>query len=184
MRDPTGHLHPCHEVGERNGIFFHNSAFHNKLTSRKYAAHHIHFHNYAHAILMLLLWILPTNIPTLVVWIHNLTNHWLMPVPALYNILSIIPYILLVETLSTRHMIPPATTRIRHVSNVLLLILSGTSAIYGVTYAYLLHQIANVVCGWLTLLHLSSFAVGLYGPPRVLGGLTGETKPAHREKQP
>jgi len=53
-----------------------------------------------------MLWILPINLPTLVVWIHNLTVHWLTPFSSHHNVLSILPFVLLVETLSTGKMLP------------------------------------------------------------------------------
>ena len=70
-----------------------------------------HFYNYAHSLLILMLWILPINAPVLVVWIHNLTVHWLTPFSTHHNLLSVLGYILLVETMSTNNMIPRVTSR-------------------------------------------------------------------------
>ncbi|KAK7523445.1 GPI inositol-deacylase-like protein [Phyllosticta citriasiana] len=114
------------------------------------------FYNYAHSMLILMIWILPINVPVLVVWIRNLAVHWLTPFSSHHNILSIMPFILLVETLSTGRMIPRVPNRIRYVTNVLLFILAAYAAIYGVTYAYLLHHLANILCAWLVAIHLSS----------------------------
>lgn len=58
-----------------------------------------------------MLWVLPINIPVLVVWVHNLTVHWLTPFSSHHNVLSIMPFILLVETLTGGKMIPRVTTR-------------------------------------------------------------------------
>jgi GPI inositol-deacylase len=58
-----------------------------------------------------MLWILPINLPVLVVWIRNLAVRWLTPFSSHHNILSILPYILLVETLSTGRMIPRVMSR-------------------------------------------------------------------------
>lgn len=74
------------------------------------AAHH-NFYNYVHSILILMLWVLPINIPVLIVWVHNLAVHWLTPFSSHHNVLSIMPYILLVETLTSGTMIPRVTTR-------------------------------------------------------------------------
>ena len=59
-----------------------------------------------------MLWLLPINIPVLVVWIHNLAVHWLTPFSSHHNIASISPYVLLVETMSTGHMVPRLTSRL------------------------------------------------------------------------
>jgi GPI inositol-deacylase len=55
------------------------------------------FYNYVHSILVLMLWVLPLNLPILVVWIHNLAVHWLTPFSSHHNVLSIMPFIVLVE---------------------------------------------------------------------------------------
>lgn len=72
---------------------------------------HYNFYNYTHSLLVLMLWVLPINIPVLVVWIRNLAVHWLTPFSSYHNILSIMPYILVVETMSAGHMIPRINTR-------------------------------------------------------------------------
>ena len=135
------------------------------------------FHNYAHSILILMLWILPINLPTLVVWIHNLTVHWLTPFSSHHNVLSILPFVLLVETLSTGKMLPrlcpsqttdtsrpayvgsflqhtlPPTRLAHHVTSILLFSLAAYAGLYGVTYAYLLHFIVNGCAAWLMLIY-------------------------------
>lgn len=80
------------------------------------------FFNYCQSILVLMIWILPINIPVLVVWVRNLAVHWLTPFSSHHNILSIMPFILLVETLSTGRMVPRVTNRF---VNILPLLVSG-----------------------------------------------------------
>src|SRR5437870_3157329 len=100
-----------------------------------------------------MIWILPINLPVLVVWIRNLAVHWLTPFSSHHNILSIMPFILLVETLSTGRMIPRVQSRFRLFTSLLLFSIAGYAAIYGVTYAYLLYHLANILCAWLVLIH-------------------------------
>ncbi|TKA77812.1 hypothetical protein B0A55_04600 [Friedmanniomyces simplex] len=114
------------------------------------------FYNYAHSLLVLLLWILPINMPVLVVWIHNLAVHWLTPFSTHHNLLSVLPYILLVEMLSTGAMVPRLTGRIRYTTNLALFTFALYAAVYGVTYAYRLHHMVNALCAWLFLVHLSA----------------------------
>ncbi|KAF2713243.1 GPI inositol-deacylase-like protein [Pleomassaria siparia CBS 279.74] len=111
------------------------------------------FYNYAHSILILMIWILPINLPVLVVWVRNLTVHWLTPFSSHHNILSIMPFILLVETLSTGRMVPRVQSHFRLFTNVLLFSIAAYAAIYGVTYAYVLHHLANILCAWLVAIH-------------------------------
>lgn len=120
-----------------------------------------------------MLWILPINLPVLIVWIHNLAVHWLTPFSSHHNILSITPFILMVELLSTGCMIPRlATFRFLRserntsfvrdrglldiLTNVLLFGMACFAAIFGVTYAYMLHQCVNWLCAWLLVLHVLS----------------------------
>ncbi|KAF2802940.1 GPI inositol-deacylase [Mytilinidion resinicola] len=139
------------------------------------------FYNYTHSILVLMLWILPINLPVLVVWIRNLAVHWLTPFSSHHNILSIMPFILLVETLSTGRMVPRVTARIRYLTNVLLFALAVYAAVYGVTYAYLLHHIANILCAWLVVLHLSNSSFSL---SRLNVMLEGVGPDGHVKKRP
>lgn len=149
---------------------------------------------------MLMLWILPINMPVLVVWVRNLAVHWLTPFSSHHNILSIMPYILLVETLSTGRMVPRVTTRyeaslspftlddqlltptrVRFLTNIFLFVLSLYAAIYGVTYAYLLHHIVNIICAWLVTIHLSSSTFPFSRLNRLLDG---EEPRGHIKKRP
>lgn len=130
-----------------------------------------------------MLWILPINLPTLVVWIHNLTVQWLTPFSSHHNVLSILPFVLLVETLSTGKMIPrlhrhshrqrsitastaqgqqnadyhPKLHSLAHqATSVLFFAMAAYAAIYGVTYAYVLHHIVNVISAWLMIVYYAS----------------------------
>jgi GPI inositol-deacylase len=117
----------------------------------------LNFFNYTYSILILMLWVLPINLPVLVVWIHNLAVHWLTPFSSHHNVLSIMPFILLVETLSSGVMVPQLR-RGRWATNMLFFVLAVYAALYGMTYAYRLHYIANIIALWLVVLH---FGVGL-----------------------
>jgi GPI inositol-deacylase len=113
----------------------------------------MNFSNYAHSIFILMLWVLPINLPVLIVWIHNLSVHWLTPFSSHHNVLSIMPFIILVETLTSGTMIPRITTKARYLTNVIFFSLAVFTAMYGVTYAYMLHQLVNLVALWLVIVH-------------------------------
>lgn len=132
---------------------------------------HYNFYNYSHSMLILMLWVLPINIPVLLVWAHNLAVHWLTPFSSHHNVLSIMPYLILVETLTCGKMIPRVGSRARHITSVLFFILAIYAAVYGVTYAYALHHIVNLVCAWLVAVHFSSSEVSLQGLSQILDGV-------------
>ncbi|KAK5156159.1 GPI inositol deacylase [Recurvomyces mirabilis] len=119
------------------------------------------FYNYAHSMLVLMLWILPINMPVLAVWIHNLAVHWLTLFSTHHNLLSVLPFILIVETMSTGSMVPRVTSRVRYITNISTFGFALYAAVYGVTYAYRLHHMANALCAWLFIIHLSNGPLSL-----------------------
>lgn len=121
------------------------------------------FYNYVHSLLLLMLWILPINLPTLVVWVHNLAVQWLTPFSSHHNVLSIMPFIVLVETLTTGNMLPRVNSRFRHFTSVLLFGISIYAAVYGVSYAYMLHYLVNLVVAWLVVIHATADSWPLSG---------------------
>lgn len=114
------------------------------------------YYHYSHSILLLMMWVLPINLPILAVWVRNLAVHWLTPFSSHHNVLSIMPFILLVENLTTGKMVPQITSSLRHITSGLLFGTALCAAIYGVSHAYLLHYLVNVVAAWLVILHSSS----------------------------
>ncbi|PHH58877.1 hypothetical protein CDD81_4183 [Ophiocordyceps australis] len=128
----------------------------------------LNYYNYAHSILLLMTWVLPINLPILAVWVRNLAVHWMTPFSSHHNLLSIMPFILLVENITTGRMVPQMTASSRHVTSILLFGTALCAAIYGVSRAYILHHLVNIVAAWLVLLHsasdtwyLASLAVGM-----------------------
>lgn len=150
-----------------------------------------------------MLWVLPINGPVLVVWVHNLAVHWLTPFSSHHNVLSIMPFILLVETLTGGKMVPRVSSKyvftrlsciptlarcwdviltksysFRYVTNVLFFFLAVYAAVYGITYAYLLHHLVNVVAAWLVAIHFSGHNFSLSGLSQILevGDSEGDIK--------
>jgi hypothetical protein len=121
------------------------------------------FYNYTHSLLILMLWVLPINLPILVVWMRNLAVHWLTPFSSHHNVLSIMPFIILVETLTTGKMVPRVTSRLRYVTSILLFAIAVYAAVYGVSYAYMLHYLVNIVAGWLVIIHLTADSWSISG---------------------
>jgi hypothetical protein len=128
-----------------------------------------------------MLWVLPINLPVLVVWIHNLSVHWLTPFSSHHNVLSIMPFLVLVETLTTGKMIPRVTSRLRHLTSVLLFSISIYAAVYGVSYAYMLHYLVNLVAAWLVMIHSTSDTWSLSGLSDLYKGNADDRK---RGKEP
>jgi hypothetical protein len=60
--------------------------------------------------------------------------------------------------LSPHHYLNECTNenRAKHITYTLLFCLAGYSALYGVSYAYLLHHVANIFSAWLVIIYLAS----------------------------
>ncbi|KAL4892476.1 PGAP1-domain-containing protein [Aspergillus ambiguus] len=147
---------------------------------------HYNFSNYTHSIFILMLWILPINILVLLVWAHNLVVHWFMPFSSHHNVLSIMPFILLVEAMTTGTMIPRVTTRLKYITSSILFSIAIYAAVYGVSYAYLLHHLANIFAAWLVGIYLSSSGLSVRRLWRILEGDEGSSnaEPGSMKKKP
>ena len=124
-----------------------------RIASDMKSATNYNFYNYSHSILLLMLWVLPINLPILAVWVRNLSVHWLTPFSSHHNVLSIMPFILLVENLTSGMMVPRVTSRLRHLTSLLLFATALYAAMYGVSFAYMLHYLVNIVAAWLVVIH-------------------------------
>jgi glycosylphosphatidylinositol deacylase len=173
-----------------------------RLARDTHSGAHYNFYNYATSMLVLMLWVLPINMPVLIVWIHNLAVHWLTPFSTHHNLLAVLPLVLLVEVMSAGNMTPRVTgryvailpvsyhslgpiprknspltaaNRARFVTNILTFLSALYAAIYGVTYAYRLHHLLNLLAAWLFAVH-----IGFQPGSAALSKLTGTevTSPA------
>jgi pimeloyl-ACP methyl ester carboxylesterase len=152
-----------------------------RIASELQSAANSNFYNYAHSIFILMLWVLPINLPTFVVWVHNLAVHWLTPFTSHHNVLAVMPFIVLVETLTRGKMIPRVGSRLKHVTSVLLFCMAVYGAVYGVSYAYTLHYLANLLAFWLAIVHSTADSWSLEGLSHLY---TGDPEDRKRGKEP
>lgn len=111
------------------------------------------FYNYAHAVFVLMLWVLPINVPILIVWIRNLTVHWITPFSSHHNVTSILPFLVLVESFTAGKMIPRLTSRLRHITSALFFGVAVYAAVYGVSFGFVIHHLVNICAAWLLVVH-------------------------------
>ena len=66
----------------------------------------------------------------------------------------------------------------RYVTSILFFFLALYAAVYGVTYAYLLHHLVNLVVAWLVAIHMSSQRFSLSSLSQILevGDVDGDVK--------
>lgn len=116
------------------------------------------------------------------------------------------PFILLVETMTSGTMIPRVTTRyvvpkvylllpifltptensFKHITSLLLFVIAVYSAVYGVSYAYLLHHLANILAAWLVGVYFFSSGFPVRRLWRILEGddLSSDVGGSHVKKKP
>jgi hypothetical protein len=145
---------------------------------------HVNFRNYADTIFLLMVWNLPINLPTVVVWVRNLAIHWFTPFSSHHNVLSILPFILLVENLTAGRMIPPVTSQLRHLTNILFFATAVYAAVYGVSYAYVLHYLVNLIAAWLVTIHSTADSWAIAGIKSIFAEETASTGNRKQDKKP
>ncbi|KAI1352245.1 PGAP1-like protein-domain-containing protein [Xylaria sp. FL0043] len=154
------------------------------VARRKDSLEHTNFKNYVHTIFLLMMWNLPINLPTMVVWVRNLAIRWFTPFSSHHNVLSILPFILLVENLTAGRMIPPVTSRLRHLTNVLFFATAVYAAVYGVSYAYVLHYLVNLIAAWLVAVHSTADSWAIAGIKSLFVEETSTTNSRKQNKKP
>ncbi|KAH3668028.1 hypothetical protein OGAPHI_001782 [Ogataea philodendri] len=111
------------------------------------------FRNFNFSLLMLMLWILPVNVPVLIVWIHNFSLRWATPFSSHHNFLAIISIVFLVQNNVAGNIVPRPTSPVTiFVTKFLIAYFSLCSLIYGTRHLFWLHYLLNFLCAWLLLL--------------------------------
>lgn len=152
----------------------------NRLASDIRSIANYNFYNYVHSIFILMLWTIPAiNLPILVVWVHNLAVQWLTPFSSHHNVIAVMPFILLVETLTSGKMVPRVANRLRFVVPTFFFFIAIYAAVYGVTYVYMLHHLVNLAVFMLVMLHMTG---GNWSMARVGEMLDGEGGTERRKR--
>lgn len=122
---------------------------------------YLNFLNFNASLFILMLWIVPVNVPVLVVFFHNMAVKWETPFSSHHNILAILPIILVVGKNVQGHMLPqPRFSSQKKITVFILFYFAFFSLIYGVRHLYWLHYLLNFFCAWIFVL----FYEGLQKP--------------------
>ncbi|CAK9438508.1 uncharacterized protein LODBEIA_P27320 [Lodderomyces beijingensis] len=107
--------------------------------------------------LLLMLWILPINIPILVVFIHNLAVDWKTPFSSHHNLLSVVAILAVVKLNSGLHDVDKLGDypMLRRVLQLALSYIVMFALLYGSRYTFFIHHLFNMlsclVFAWLYL---------------------------------
>lgn len=121
-----------------------------KYKDRSVVANFQNLINYQMSILMVMMWVLPINVPILVVFVHNFTINWKTPFLTHHNFLAILP-IYITVTMNNYYRPLPAKQWAR-VTYSILAYFVFYAMVYGFRHTYWLHHIFNLYCCWLVLL--------------------------------
>ncbi|EEB06527.2 GPI inositol deacylase [Schizosaccharomyces japonicus yFS275] len=115
------------------------------------------FFNFSLSLLVIMLHLVPFDMPIILVWIRNVSMHWYIPFPTHHNFFSIIPFILVTEIQRTGRMLPRMSDLELCLNNFLLYFLSFYSLIYGAEKPYLIHNVVGLYFMWITYLYAKDF---------------------------
>lgn len=103
--------------------------------------------NYHTTVFLLMVWVLPINIPVLIVFVHNLTVDWTTPFSSHHNFLALLPIMLVVGRHSSGNYLPKLDK-----GSVGLKVVYGYvgyfvlySIIYGIRHTFWLHHLMNLL---------------------------------------
>lgn len=111
--------------------------------------------NYQLSVLILMLWILPISVPTIIVFVHNLTVNWKTPFSSHHNFLSILPILLLMERNLSLTTLPSLQGKFT-VTKGLIFYFAFYCLVYGIRHTFWLHHLLNFFCCWLLVVHYDS----------------------------
>lgn len=127
--------------------------------------------NFNVSMLIIMLWVLPINVPVLIVFVHNMALRWTTPFSSHHNFLAVAPILVLVELINFYTETSPfgkyCTTEPRQqldstlykVTVSLLAYMIAYSLIYGVRHTYWIHHLFNFWCSWLIILFANHLSV-------------------------
>ncbi|GMG55497.1 unnamed protein product [Ambrosiozyma monospora] len=111
------------------------------------------YKNFNLSLLLLLLWILPVNVPVLIVWLHNFCLKWATPFSSHHNLLAILPILIVVQGNVNGLMISkPGSKLTIFCTKFMLIYFALYSLIYGTRHMFWLHHLLDLTCAWFTIL--------------------------------
>lgn len=109
--------------------------------------------NYHLAFLMIMLWVLPINIPVLVQYVHDFNVNWKMPFSSHHNCLSILPILLLTRRYSENTAVPLFKGGAFKATAAIAAYIIFYSLVYGIRHTFWIHHLFNFLCCCILTVH-------------------------------
>jgi glycosylphosphatidylinositol deacylase len=111
--------------------------------------------NFSIAVTMLFVWTAVINAPLFIVWVHNLSLKWSIAFSSYRNILSVLPVLLLVDSISRGSMLPRMHSPLQRTFTIILITYIATYAVlHGFLHTFMLHHLVNYLSAWLMVIYL------------------------------
>ncbi|QPG75875.1 hypothetical protein FOA43_003261 [Brettanomyces nanus] len=119
------------------------------------------YKNFNFSLLLLMTWILPINIPILMVWVHNFSLKWATPFSSHHNFLAVLPIVLLVQLGNAGYMFSKPSWKISVIGTKLLVAYVAIYALmFSTRHLFWLHHLFNLMCSWFLVLILEDRFLG------------------------
>ena len=119
------------------------------------------FKNFNLSFTILMLWLIPINVPVLIVWIHDISLKWRTPFSSHHNVLAVLPIVVFVQMLNQGYMVPRPTRKINILlTKAFLCHFSIYSLLFGTRHLYFLHTLFNFVCVWFLITMIQDWGNG------------------------
>lgn len=121
--------------------------------------------NYQVSIFLLMLWVMPVDIPIVIVYIHNLAIKWQTAFSSHHNILSILPIMLFLErnVQMTNEIGRGGKMNLEwincsfRVTVGIMIYFVGYCLIYGTRHTFWIHHLFNIMCAWMLWLQVYQY---------------------------
>ncbi|VEU20764.1 DEKNAAC101718 [Brettanomyces naardenensis] len=116
------------------------------------------YRNFNLSLLLLMAWILPINVPIMIVWVHNFSLKWATPFSSHHNLLAVLPIVLLIQLNNSGYTLSrPVSKPAVFITRFLVAYTAFYALIFGTRHMFLMHHLFNILCAWFLLLMLQDW---------------------------
>lgn len=107
--------------------------------------------NFHLSLFIFMLWVLPINVPVLMVLVHNFSLKWSLSFSSHHNILQVVPILIVTLRHSTNTALPHFNSSDYLTNQFLLAYIVFYCLVYGIRHTFWLHDLLNIYFTWLAI---------------------------------